>query len=270
MNNRMIKIAVVLIGLMLLSAVGLYNPTNASARRQSIPIVVAAAASMSDVLGSARIQFTTLYPDVDVMFNFASSGTLQRQLEAGAPVDLFISAAEAPMDRLVEKGFVQRADVTTLASNRVVLIRPRSVDSGIEDWSDLTGAGVQRIAVGNPDHVPAGQYGRAVLHSLGLWDALQSRLVPAENVRQVVSYVARGEVDAGIVYASDATVFDDVGVIAEAPFGSHPPILYPMAVPVGARQREAARLFADYLLSPPGQELFNRYGFGSHGQEQND
>lgn len=256
---------IIVAGLILLAGTGLFHTYSASARRQSVQIVVAAAASMSNVLEEAREQFRQLHPHVQMEFNLGSSGTLQRQIEAGAPVDLFIAAATDPMDSLVERGFVQRADVVTLTSNRIILVRPSFVESRIETWADLTDSAVQRVAVGNPDHVPAGQYGRAVLQSLGLWDSLQSRIIFAENVRQVVHYVARGEVDAGIVYASDITATDRITAIADAPANSHPPVTYPMVVLGASRHAEAAHLFAEFLLSPQGQEILTKFGFGPPG-----
>lgn len=248
-------------GLLLFFGASLFHTSPASARRQPVQIVVAAAASMSTALETARGEFEQLHPHVQIEFNFASTGALQRQIEAGAPMDLFIAAAPASMDHLVERGLARRADVVTLASNQIVLVRPRFAESRIEDWTDLTEAVVQRVAIGNPDHVPAGQYGRSVLQSLGLWEELQARIILAENVRQVVNYVARGEVDAGIVYTSDVAASDRILAVAEAPADSHPPVIYPIVILPKSRQTEAAHLFAGYLLSPPGQDILARFGF---------
>lgn len=226
-------------------------------------IVVAAAASMSTVLDVARAEFEQLHPNVRIHFNFASTGTLQRQIEAGAPIDLFIAAAQQPVDRLIDVGLVQADEVTTVAYNEMVLIATKGRANDLHDWADLLNEPVRRIAIGNPQHVPAGQYARTALQSLELWNALQPRIVLAENVRQVVNYVARGEVDAGIVYSSDTVASDRVRIVAPAPKDSHPLVTYPMVIPGDAPSPEAARSFAKYLLSERGQQLLIDFGFTS-------
>lgn len=230
-------------------------------RTRPVDIVVSAAISLADALEAARDEFAALHPHIRIVFNLGSSGTLQQQIRAGAPVDLFIAAAPGPMEDLVARGRAAPDAVRVVAANGIVLVRPegRSED-GLTGWDGLTSPAVRRIALGNPDHVPAGRYGKAVLESLGLWESLQPRFVFGENVRQVLQYVERGEVDAAIVYASDATAARGVAVVAPAPPGSHPPVTYPMAVVQGAAHPEAAALFADFLLSPEGQAVLARHG----------
>lgn len=222
-------------------------------------VVVSAAASLTDVLTEAQKTFAPDHPDVTIRFNFGSSGALRQQIEQGAPVDLFISAAAEPMDSLVQKGRVDRDTLRTLATNHVVLVKAQSAQ--LTGWADLKSDAVKKIAIGNPDHVPAGQYGKAVLDKLGLWDAVLPRLVLGEDVRQVLNYVAAGDAEAGIVYRTDAAAAKGVTIVAEAPAGSHPPVVYPMAVLKDSHHAADARAFANFLRSPAGKAILSQYGF---------
>ena len=228
-----------------------------------VEIVVSAAASLADVMKEIGPKFEAENKSVKLRFNFGSSGALQQQIEKGAPVDLFISAAKGPMDALENKGLVETSAAKTLASNQVVLIRGKSTEGAIRTWDDLKDSRVKKIAVGNPQHVPAGQYGQTVLQRLNLRDAVAGKLVFGEDVRQVLNYVESGEVQAGIVYRTDAASSKKVVVVAEAPAGSHEPVVYPMAVIKGAGSAAQAKAFADYLLSARGREVLSKYGFGA-------
>lgn len=224
----------------------------------SVELVVSAAASLRDALDEAAEAFQARDGGVQIRLNLGSSGALARQIEQGAPVDLFISAAAGPMDELVARGLIEEGAMKPLAANSVVLIRPRSA-GGVSDWADLPTA--RRVALGNPEHVPAGQYGRAVLQRLDLWQAVEPKLILAEDVRQVLQFVEAGEVDGGIVYRSDTAGSERVEVVAAAPEGSHPPVIYPMAVLKEAAHAPAAKRFADFLRSPAGQAILTRHGF---------
>jgi molybdate transport system substrate-binding protein len=229
--------------------------------RQS-EVVISAAASLKDALTEIQSAYEAAHPTVKLRLNFGSSGALQRQIEQGAPADLFIPAAPENVTALVSQGLVAQADVWTVVTNQVVLVRPANSAAPISGWEDLKSPGITRLAIGNPQHVPAGQYGKGVLEHLGLWAAVQPRLILGEDVRQVLHYVETGEVAAGIVYRSDAASARDVIVVAEAPAGSHPPVTYPLAVLKGAPDDRAARALADYLRSPAAQAIFKKYGFG--------
>ncbi len=197
----------------------------------------------------------------EVILNAAGSGTLLRQIIQGAPVDLFISASPAELDELERNGLIVPGSRCTLAANRLVTIFP--LDGPIVDrFQDLALPGRGKIAIGNPKTVPAGRYARSALESAGLWEPLQDRLVFAENVRQVVEYVARGDVDAGLVYRTDAALFGErIETGPEPPVGSYPPILYQAAILTEAAAPQAAGELLKQLLAPRGRQLLRRYGF---------
>ena len=184
------------------------------------------------------------------------------QIESGAPVDVFASAGIPQMDALATQGLIALETRRDFARNTLVLVVPADSTSGITSFADLGSAKVARLAVGNPKTVPVGQYAEQALTRLGLWKQLGPRLILAEDVRQALDYVARGEVDAGIVYASDVHATGArVRAVATAPADSHDPILYPIAVVRASSRQEAARAFIDAVMSDEGQRILEKYGF---------
>jgi molybdate transport system substrate-binding protein len=224
------------------------------------PLTVFGAASLTDALqavGAASGQ--------PVRFSFAASSTLARQIQAGAPADLFCSANETWMDELARRGLVEADTRVSPIGNALVLVAPLAarpapltVDRQL-DLPALLGAD-GRLALGDPAHVPAGIYARQALASLGLWDGVANRLAPADNVRAALALVARGEAPLGIVYASDAAIDAGVAVIGTFPAGTHPPIAYPCAVVKGG-DSAAARRFLGFLTGADGLAIFARFGF---------
>jgi molybdate transport system substrate-binding protein len=200
---------------------------------------------------------------VTVRFNFAASGVLKQQILAGAAVDVFVSAAPEEMDVLQAAKRIDAATRTSVARNRLVLIVPAASRLSIGDWRDLLRPGVKRIGFANPEAVPAGRYGRETLVKRRLWVPLQPKLVFGENVRQALTYVAGSNVDAGIVFATDArSEAKRVRIVAVAiPRTDHTPIVYPAAVVAGTSQPEAARRFLRFLKSHEAQAILRRYGF---------
>lgn len=225
-------------------------------------ILVSAAISLKDCFE----EIGALYENetgVKVRFNLGASGLLQKQIESGAPVDVFASAAERQMNELQSRGFILTETRRNFARNALVLVIASSSELGINGFADLIRPEITRVSIGNPKTVPAGTYARQALTNLQLWDRLQSRLVLAENVRQVLDYVARGETDAGVVYASDVVSASGEG-IAVAAYASgdlHDPILYPIAVVKETKARDNARKFVDLTLSPAGQSILKKHGF---------
>jgi molybdate transport system substrate-binding protein len=199
---------------------------------------------------------------VKLRYNFGSSGELQKQIEAGAPVDVFISAAQRQMDELEQKGLINTATRRVFARNVLTVIKPAGSTLDLSKPADLLGPKVQRIVIGNPKTVPVGQYAEESLKSLGLWDQLQPKLVLAENVRQALDYVTRGEVEAGFVYTTDVAVRSGQVVEAFRPAeDTYRPVTYPAAVIKASRQSALAQAFVDLLVSPDGQATLSRLGF---------
>jgi molybdate transport system substrate-binding protein len=227
-------------------------------------VLVSAAISLRDAFIQAGRRFEKQNPGTRVQFNFASSGTLATQIIRGAPVDVFASASGHHMDRVARKGLVRTAHRHVLARNTLVIVQPRGHRKPMRSVADLRGAG--RIAIGNPETVPAGRYARAMLRHHKLWSPLRRRLIYGEHVRQVLDYVVRNEVDAGLVYETDYRQRRaKLTLVATAAPGSHPPILYPVALLAGARQQKLALRFIRFLRSPQGQKILLQHGFGPGG-----
>ena len=199
-----------------------------------------------------------MYP-APLTLNFGASGMLAQQIEQGAPADIFFSAANTPMDRLAARGLLVGGSRRYVLRNEVVLIvRPDGPAAG---FRDLATDKVRLLALGDPASVPAGEYGRETLAAMGIWDAVQTKLLLAKDVRQVLTYVETGNADAGIVYATDARTSSEVRVAATAPEATHAPALYPIAIVAASLRREAARRFIEWLSGNVPRPVFTRYGF---------
>ncbi|EGO65006.1 molybdate ABC transporter substrate-binding protein [Acetonema longum] len=228
---------------------------------QPVELYVSAAASMKDALLEIQKQYEAENANVKLIYNLAASGTLQKQIEQGAPVDLFVSAAPAQMNALEKQNLIQKESRKNLLENQLVLIAPEGSKAALTGYEDLTKDAVKKIAIGQPDVVPAGQYAKEALTKMNLWDKLQDKFVQAKDVRAVLTYVDTGNVDAGIVYRTDAAVASKIKIIAAAPAGTHAPIIYPAAVLANAKQPKAAGDFLTYLSGPEGKAVFEKYGF---------
>ena len=196
-------------------------------------LTISAAASLKDALAEEETTYKQSHPNADFENNFGSSGTLATQIDQGAPVDIFVSASAKPMDELSAKGLIDAATRRNLLKNSLVLIVP--LDSQLKDFQGLASSPIRVIALGDPESVPAGQYGQQTLTALHLFDALKGKLVFGKDVRQVLTYVETGNADAGLVYATDARASGKVRVVATAPESTHDPIVYPAAVVKGSR-----------------------------------
>ncbi|PZV16319.1 MAG: molybdate ABC transporter substrate-binding protein [Leptolyngbya sp.] len=224
-------------------------------------LVVSAAASLTDALQEIAPLYNQTQPTVTLRYNFASSGALQQQIENGAPADIFISAAEKQMDTLQQKNLIEPASRRNLLTNRLVLLVPNTA-SGITNLKSLTDIRVKRIAIGDPRSVPAGQYSAEALKKQGLWNSLQPKFVLANNVRQVLQFVESGNVQAGLVYATDAKTSSKVKVVQVIPTNLHAPIAYPIAVVKRSKNQTSARTFIQFLSSSKSKKIFQKYGFG--------
>ncbi|HEX2187283.1 MAG TPA: molybdate ABC transporter substrate-binding protein [Longimicrobiaceae bacterium] len=243
--------------LTLLAAGGCARPAGGDVR-----LTVSAASSLREATAELAERFEAEHPGVDVRVNLGASGSLARQIEQGARVDLFVSAAAGPMDALAERGLVDTAARAPFAGNRLVLVVPAG-DTATRGFRDLASPRVRRVALGAPASVPAGEYAAQTLRALGIADRVEPKAVYAQNVRQVLAYVESGNVDAGVVYATDAATSGRVRVAAEAPPGSHRPIVYPLAVVRATAHPREARALAGYLLGPEARVVLRRRGFST-------
>jgi len=226
------------------------------------PLTVSAAISLSNTLKEIKSLYQHSKPSVNINYNFGASGALEQQIEQGAPVDVFFSAATKQMDALQQKNLIVPGTRRNLLTNSLVLITP-SNSITLSNFKDLTGSQVKKIAVGEPHSVPAGQYAQEVLTNLKIFDQIKPKLVYANNVRQVLTFVETGNADAGIVYATDAKQSKSVRVVATAPTSAlHSPIVYPIAVLKDSKDINAAKEFVQFLFSTQARAVFEENGFG--------
>jgi molybdate transport system substrate-binding protein len=224
-------------------------------------LTVSAAASLKDSLMEIQKNYRQQNPGIKITFNFAASGTLQQQIEQGAPVDLFISASKTQIDALEQKNLLVKESRVDLLGNELVLVVGKN-NTSITCIQDLTKASVGKISIGTPGSVPAGKYAQESLTNLNLWDTLQPKMVLAvKDVTQVLNYIEAGNVDAGFVYRSDALRSNEVKVIALVPPSSHQPIVYPAAIVAITKNVQEANAFIKYLQSSEVQQVFSKYGF---------
>ncbi|UGQ47887.1 molybdate ABC transporter substrate-binding protein [Massilia endophytica] len=224
-------------------------------------ITVSAAASLTNAFREMAGAYEAAHPGDKVQLNVASSDTLVQQIARGAPVDVLASADEEAMDKAAGQKLIAPGSRRDFASNSLVLIAPASSTLPVAALSDLGQPGVHRIAAGNPASVPAGRYTRDALQKAGLWTTLESRFVFATSVRQGLDYVARGEAEAGFVYATDAaTQPGKVKVLLTVP--TEKQVRYPLAVTAAAPNGEGARRFCAFVLSVQGQAILAKFGFG--------
>jgi len=226
-------------------------------------ITVSAAASLTEAFTNIKSQFEKENPGTNVNLNFASSGNLRKQIEGGAPVDVFASADEAQMNILASKSLIVNNSRKDFAQNSLVLIVPENSALNITGVKDLADPKVKKIGIGNPDTVPVGNYTRTALTEAGLWSQLENKMVFAEDVKQVFTYVERGEVDAGFVYTSDAKTAEPgtIKIITNVPVSI--PVKYPIAVISSSEHKEEAQKFIDFVTGNEGQDILKKYGFVS-------
>lgn len=231
-----------------------------SARAEDV--VVFAAASLKESLDEVARQYQARGPE-KILVSYAASSVLAKQIESGAPADLFISADLDWMDYLAARNLIKPATRANLLGNSLVLIAPKdsAVSLKLAPGADLAGAlKGGKLAMGDPDHVPAGKYGKAALEKLGLWASVQGSVARAENVRSALAFVARGEAPLGVVYGTDAAAEKAVKVVNAFPAGSYPPITYPVAETASSTKAGAGRFLA-YLHSAEAKAVFQRFGF---------
>lgn len=226
-----------------------------------VELTISAAASMKDALTEIQTEFEKEHPSINLFFNFGSSGALQKQIKQGAPVDLYISASKEKFAQLVNDGLIDSKDGNPLVSNQLVLIVSKQTTLHIKTFNDLINIGETKIAIGIPGVVPAGSYAKESLETMGLWEPLKEKLIQAKDVRQVLTYVETGNVDAGIVYATDAMVSSEVTLVASAPFNTHSPIVYFSGTIKDSPYYTKVQQFYQYLQEEDAMTIFKKYGF---------
>jgi molybdate transport system substrate-binding protein len=223
-------------------------------------VKVFAAVSLTDALRAIAAKYEPASGD-KLLFNLAGSNVLAVQIQHGAPADVFFSADEAQMDRLAKAGEIDPASRKDIVGNQLVAVVRTDGTLSLKSLADLAGPDIQHLALGDPRSVPAGVYARKYLENAGLWTQIEPRVVPAENVRAALAAVESGNVDAGMVYQTDAKISKKVRVAFVVPPVAGITIAYPAAIVHGAPQSDAAKHFLAYLQGAEAQAIFQQYGF---------
>lgn len=224
-------------------------------------VYIVAAASMTDAIQEIGANYEKEHPKVKLTYNFGSSGALQAQIEQGAPADVFISAAQKQMNALDEKNLIDKSTRKDLLENKVVLIVPKDSKLTLDDFADVATDKVTKIALGELKTVPVGQYSEEIFTNLNILDKVTTKAVYASDVRQVLGWVETGEVDCGVVYATDAVISDKVKVLMEAPANTHKPVIYPIAMVNSSKNPDIAKDFINYLAQDSQKAVLAKYGF---------
>ena len=236
-------------------------PTKTPPPITPVELNVSCAASVTDALTAINNLYMEQNKNIKIAVNFAASGTLQKQIEQGAPADVFISAAAKQMNALQDSGLILDETRRDLLNNRVVLVVPADSTLDITDFMDLLNDDVKQVAIGDPEFVPAGTYGKQALELLEIYDKVQAKLILGSDVRQVLAYVESGNVDAGLVYSTDAAITTSVKMVADAPNEVNSKIVYPVAVVKASQKVDPAKAYIGFLFGPDARAIFEKYGF---------
>ena len=236
------------------------SKTNADNGKKA-EIFISAAASLTDAMNEIATMYNKTNPNVKITYSFGSSGALQSQIEEGAPADIFMSAAQKQMNELAKKDLILKESRKDLLVNKVVLITDKENKAGLKEFKDVTSDQIKLIALGEPKGVPVGQYSEEIFKSLGNLDAVKAKAIYGSDVRQVLTWVESGEAACGVVYATDAATTKNVKVIAQAPEGSHKPVIYPVAVLKSSKNAKVSQEFVDFLSTKEVAAVFEKYGF---------
>jgi molybdate transport system substrate-binding protein len=259
-KNRLIVVLLSL--LMIMSIAGCSKSASTPTTPTPVTLTVSAAASLKTAMDEIKVNYATEKPNVTLSINYGGSGALETQIEQGAPVDLFISAATKQVDMLKAKGLILEDTTKNLLGNQLVLVVPTDSKADLKDFQGIaTNASIKKLAQGEPKTVPAGQYATEVFTNLNMIDSIQSKVVYGKDVTEVLTWVQTGNADAGVVYATDAKTTDKVKVIATAAESTHSPIVYPATVIKASKNQDAAKDFLSYLSSDKAKSVFEKYGF---------
>ncbi|MBM6837368.1 molybdate ABC transporter substrate-binding protein [Clostridium saudiense] len=250
---------------LVLSSVGCSSTSNGSKNgnaddnKKTVELTISAAASLKEAMAELESLFSEKNPNISLTFNFGASGSLQQQIEQGAPCDLFISAGKKQMTALADKDLLVSDTNKDLVKNRLVLISTDNTE--VTSLNDLTTDKVKTIAVGEPSSVPAGKYADEVLENLGIKSEIESKLVFSKDVKEVLAWSTSENADVGFVYLSDALSNDTAKIIETISEDLHSPITYPVAVIKDSKNVDAAKTFEDFLFSDQAQQVFEKYGY---------
>ncbi|MBM7714878.1 molybdate transport system substrate-binding protein [Bacillus thermophilus] len=227
---------------------------------KKIPLTVSAAVSLTEALEEIKELYEKDHT-VDITLQLGGSGTLARQIQQGAPVDIFLSANQEWMDTLEKEDLINRSTRANITGNKMVMITSADSDIQYTSAAQISAKDVEQIAIGNPKSVPAGKYTEEALHHLNKWNELKDQLVLAKDVRQVLTYVETGNADIGFVYESDAVNSDKIKMLATVDDSLHGPIVYPGAVIANTKHEKEAEDFLTFLQTEEAQNIMKKYGF---------
>lgn len=235
------------------------TPKDSSSSDSAIELNISAAASLKEAMTDIQAEYKNNKPNVTLTVNYGASGSLQQQIEQGAPCDIFISAGQSQMKALDDKSLLLENTKKDLVKNDLVLVGPK--DTTVTGLADLNTDKVKKIAVGEPKSVPAGQYADEVFQNLGIKDAITPKLVFAKDVKEVLAWSTSGNADVGFVYKSDALSSSDSKIIETVSEDKHSPITYPMGVIKASKNADSAKAFEDFLSTDTCKKIFEKYGY---------
>lgn len=260
MKNKLGVVKFLIMAIFVLSAVGCSANTVKTADKKPVTLTISAAASLKDSMEEIKKTYTEENPNVTINYNFGASGTLQQQIEQGAECDIFMSAATKQMDALKDKGLILDDTKVNLLGNSVVLV-VKSDFAGNLDFKDVDSK-INKIGLGEPKSVPVGQYAEEIFTSLNILDKAKAKAVYGKDVKEVLSWVETGNVDAGVVYATDAKISNKVKIAATASKDLYKtPVVYPAALVKASKNEDAAKEFLKYLSGSKAKDIFVKYGF---------
>jgi molybdate transport system substrate-binding protein len=254
-NSILVGMAIIL-----LIALSACSPKE-SQQTKTVELTISAAASLNEALIEVQKNFENENPQIKLLYNIGGSGALKQQILQGAPVDVFLSAAHDPFNELTQAGLIDKQTQVDLVGNQLVLVTNKKNPANISGFSDLKPDQINKIAIGIPESVPAGKYAKQTLENLKLWEILEPIVIQTKDVRQALTYVETGNVDAGIVYMTDVYVSDKVKVVATADEQTHEPIIYPAGIIKSSANKKEAELFLSYLQGTTAKTIFEKYGF---------
>jgi molybdate transport system substrate-binding protein len=253
-KSLLVGLAIVILGLSACSS-------KESSQTKTVELTISAAASLNESLMEIKENFEKENKYIKIFYNIGSSGALKQQILQGAPVDIFLSASHDQFTELFQVGLIDAQKQIDFLGNQLVLITNKESAAQLNGFADLTNSQIKKIAIGIPESVPAGKYAKQTLQNTGVWEQIQPIVIQTKDVRQVLTYVETGNVDAGIVYMTDVKASDKVNVVAVAGDQTHDSIIYPAGIIKTTPHKKEAKRFLDYLQSNAAKSIFEKYGF---------